>query len=370
MKVAVLEFEMHSHLLLFWDELLSEMPDVQYDFFVSKKISEQTPQISETKKHLTCLPQQIDALNNELKNYDLLIFNTLHRHFEWFNRLISENKTLILVHNANFYFRSSRPDWRLVWNVKDKNLLYYYLKLIFKEKIYRTKNIIYQSAGFGFLNENILQGNQINGKPEFLFPLTFNREMRLLENSGRLKIVVPGAISQQKKDYLFLFEVIKNLHPKEKMEFIFLGKTENQSMGKKLESLKNHLSDSVQIKYYNKWISNELYREELRKAHFVLCPILEKTQFYLQEEWYGKTKASGSESDCIYYGKVGIFPKYYAINHWENGYYENAEDLKNILDNLTFEYYRISHEKLKTRLGFFSKENAELRLREIFKDLT
>jgi glycosyltransferase involved in cell wall biosynthesis len=369
MKVAVLEFEMHSHLLLFWDELLSEMADVQHDFFVNQKIFEQIPQIPEARKNLIHLPEEIHSLHHRLKNYDLVIFNTLHRHFEWFNTVISENKILILVHNAHFYFHSSRPDWRLIGSVKNKNLLYYFLKIIFKEKIYQTKNIVNQAAGFGFLNENILREKSEIGKTEFLLPLTFNQEMRMLGNSETLKIVIPGMVSPQKKDYLLLFDTIKNLHPKEKLEFVFLGKTENQLMTKKLQNLQSDLPDSIQIKFYNYRISNELYREELRKAHFVLCPILEKTQFYLQEEQYGKTKASGNESDCIYYGKVGIFPEYYVINNWENVYYKNGKDLKNILENLTFEQYRNSHEKLKKQLGFFSKKNAEIHLQEIFKTL-
>lgn len=368
MKIGIIEFEMHAHLLSLWHELLQNS-EVEYDFLISEKINSQTQEIPSYLKKTFVLPKEISTLKNSIDAYDIIVFNTLHRNFEWFDFIFKTKKPLLLVHNSHFVFDAQKPNWRYLWKLKDKNLAYYYLKIILKEKIFSTKNILKNSTAFGFLNKETLEKATVSAEKKVYIPLVFNKEFEILPQKESLKIVIPGGISQARRNYKMLFEILKNLNPKEKQEFIFLGKPENKKMEKKLSDLSFSLNQKVSITYYKERIPQKKYNEIIREAHYLLCPIIQETQFYLQKEIYGKTKASGNESDCIFNGKIGIFPQDYPLYSWENLYYSDEKNLKKCLENLTFDEYFNQQNLLKDKLSFYSLNKSKIELINLLKSL-
>ncbi len=77
---------------------------------------------------------------------------------------------------------------------------------------------------------------------------------------------------------------------------------------------------------------------------------------------YGKTKVSGAEADCIYNGKIGLFPTSYPKMDWHNLYYENRNDLAEILNNLTLENLEIEYQKLQPYIQNYTFENVKKEL--------
>lgn len=366
-NVAILEFETHSHLLYLWDRILQDQNSYQYHFFVSKNINKQLRDITSTK--ITVIEHFID-LNNKLFSYDLVIINTLHRNFEKYALIFENYKTLLLVHNSNFYFKSA--NYKFIYLFKNFNvqLNYYYLKLIYKEKIYKNRSIINRAGGFGFLSEEILNYNSNQYKNKYYVPLFYNKSVEISSNQSQIKIVIPGNISQRRRDYDLIFKILPELAPKANLCFVFLGKPENIKMQKKLENFsKSKFSNRIQIKYYSQWISQKEFDAEMFSSHYLLCPLHKETSFYLQKEIYGKTKISGNETDCIYYGKIGIFPEFYKMKNWDNLYYKNQQDLINILENITFEKYIEDTKGLLKNAKLFSQSNACKHMINVFDKL-
>lgn len=368
MRIAILEFETHSHLLLLWEELLKDLKEVEYTFFLSSFINRQVPEIPSAKKEILKV-EEIYNYTEEFKNFDVVILNTLHRNFEKFNSVFAHCKVLLLVHNCNFYFHSISPQWKDISKVKNISLIYYYLKIILKEKIYQTKNIVNKARGYGFLNSEIAMKNQVAGKLNFVIPLLYNSFFSRVENSTEIRIVIPGNVSCNRRDYSLIFKTLITIQPKEKLRVIFLGKPDGQKMSKELEKLKKSVHPHIQIDYYTQRIPQDDFTAQIKSAHFVLCPVLKETQFYLQPEIYGKTKASGNEADCIYYGKVGIFPDYYTVPNWMCIYYKNKDNLSDILENLTYEKYNEYHQELSAQIEYFTQKNSQKQLLTLLKTM-
>lgn len=369
MRLAILEFETHSHLIYLWEELLKDVKELDYKFFITPAIAQHISEIPLNKKQIIKI-DNISENIHEFRSYDVVIFNTLHRNFDKFTSIFNHGNVLLLVHNSNFYFHSIAPQWKYLRKVKNINLIYYYLKIIFREKIYQTKEIINKAWGYGYLNTDVTFNNKGEGKHNFVIPLHYNSFFSLLKNTYEIRIVIPGNVSCNRRNYSLIFDLILRINPQEKLRFIFLGKPEGHRMIQKLEKLKKSiLHPNVKIEYYTQRIPQDDFIKQMQQAHFVLCPILKETQFYLQPEIYGKTKASGNEGDCIYYGKIGIFPDYYKIQNWTCLYYKNKNNLCTILENLTYEKYIYYHQELSDKIEIFTKENSQKKLLNLIKNV-
>ncbi|WP_128331361.1 hypothetical protein [Apibacter sp. HY039] len=360
MKIAILEFETHTHLLLQWNALLQNS-GIDYHFYISSSISCLIPEIPDSLKTVLEV-KDYPQLSDFLADNDLIIFNTLHRNFQKFNFLFKEKNTQILVHNGNFFFNSRKPDWKLFLKVKNLHLQYYYLKLIFKENIYFTKKIICEAKAYAFLNENIKQHFSTDEKKYITLPLIYNKFNVEPSEQNKINIVIPGEVSQSRRNYQLVFKLLKYLSPKQIMKFTFLGKISDQSMLQSLHLLKKNRNNSVEISYFRERIPQSEFDLTMNESHFVLCPLHKETQFYLQKEIYGQTKASGNEADCISYGKIGIFPQHYPLSNWNSLYYDSAENLKTILENLTIQEYHKLKNNLEAQLPYYDKEKVKEKL--------
>lgn len=101
------------------------------------------------------------------------------------------------------------------------------------------------------------------------------------------------------------------------------------------------------------------YSEIILKAHILLCPVNEKTSFYWVTETYGKTKMSGAENDCIFNGKIGIFPESYPKMNWFNYFYNSKESLVELLENLSVEKLNSDYSKLEPYYKYYNFENVK-----------
>jgi len=159
-----------------------------------------------------------------------------------------------------------------------------------------------------------------------------------------------------------LFKILPKLNPESKIHFTFLGKPENDLVLQQLESLKTKCHSNISITHFHQFIPWEEYSKVIAKAHLLLCPIKSKTSFYWVDEYYGSTKVSGAEADCVYNGKIGIFPNSYPKMDWHNWYYENGTDLIAFLQKLNIETLKKEYQKLQpfTEKVTFDKVKNEL----------
>jgi glycosyltransferase involved in cell wall biosynthesis len=356
-KIAIIELETHAFLLEQWFSLLNEMDSIDFHFFVHQKIKEKLTLIPES---LITIVNEPNEINIYLDSYDAVIVNTLHRKFDQYQYIFNKKPVLCLIHNLNFSLLFKTKNWMNL--ILEKQSFLYYLKLYFIQKIAQRRKHILKASNYGVLSENIFQEikskNQSIAFKTSVISLYYSTKKSFI-SSDVINIVIPGNVSSKRKDIDLVFAVLPKLTPESRLHFIFLGKPDSSSILKKLEKLKQECNNNVTISYYTSYILWEEYSQVIAKSHLLLCPMRHKTSFYWVNEIYGKTKLSGSETDCIYNSKIGIFPNTYPKMNWHNLYYKNDVDLQSLLNSITFENLKLEYQKLNPFLEEYTFEKVK-----------
>lgn len=356
-KIAFIELETHANILIKWDVLLQEIPLFDYHFYLHEKLRDKVEQLPSEK---------ISFLNNlnefPKTEFDLVIINTFQRHFQDFDLIFKNSKTLCILHNLNFglFFKSISLKNILV----EKQSFLYFLKLYLKERIASKRKMVNNSNTIAVLSSSLKNyaNTKISNKPAQVLNLNYNDHF-LIENTLPLKIVIPGNVSSKRKDFDLVFNVFSKINPIEKIEFIFLGSIREEILKNKLLKLKNKCVDTVAITFFENYVAETEYQKIIKNAHLLFCPIKTKTSFYWVDEFYGKTKVSGNESDCITYGKIGIFPKTYPDFNWKTVSYSSEKELVVFFNNLNYNYL----EKLYKGLEVYANQYTFDKVKEELK---
>lgn len=356
-QIAFIEMETHSALLEQWYLLLKDMTFVEYHFFVSKKVNDKLTSIPQHK--ISEIPF-VDGI--DFSGFDAVVVNTMHRNFEQYQRLLQDKPVLCLIHNLNFSLFFKTISWKNI--LKEKQRFTYFLKLYIKEKVASHRKLILGAKQLGVLSHSLLEEikgkSSLAGKTEVI-QLNYCHHFSF-NTSDTIQIVIPGNVSNKRKDINLLFELLPQLQPQEKIHFTFLGKPENHKISKQLEFLKETCHQNINLSYFDRFIPWEEYSGRIAEAHLLLCPVKKETSFYWVDEVYGKTKVSGSEGDCIYNGKIGLFPTTYPKMDWHNWYYENGDSLRTILNTLTFEHLESEYRKLEPFVEKYAFEKVKKRV--------
>ncbi len=364
-QIAFVEMETHSALLEQWFLLVCKMYQIDFHFFVSQKVCDKLTAIP--KEHLTIISSVAET---NFSTYDGVVVNTLHRDFSAYQKLFKEKPVLCLVHNLNFSLFFKSISLRNI--LREKERFTYFLKLYLKEKIASKRKLISGAKKFGVISasalETIKKDGAFDGKSALI-------QMNYCQNSEFptsevIEIVMPGNVSRKRKDIDLIFRIIEKLQPTSKLHFVFLGKPENEKVLNQLELLKLKCNSNISITYYHRFIPWEEYSNIIAKAHLLLCPIKKNTSFYWVDEVYGSTKVSGAEADCIYNGKIGIFPSSYPKMDWHNWSYESESDLLRVLQNITSEDLKKEYQKLKPFVEKYTFDKVKTELEKQLIELT
>jgi hypothetical protein len=305
-KIAYIELDTHAEIALNFMELMNDSKAFSVDYYFSEKILRffgfaQNDKLPENIKKATPvnLIQQLST-----NNYQLIIIGTVHRYFNVFEEVAEKFNTSIICHNLNFVKASNFDLLSSIF----KEDFQYRLKLLLKEgllrksKVYeKAKNLLVLDRGFDSAQPD---------KYKFL-PIFYTK---FSENSDNpiFTIVIPGAVSQKRRDYERVLKSIKNFcFPS---EIIFLGK----ASGKELEILQyfeQSKPENISIKYFTEKVPQDVFDNYMQKADVLWCPIQQETKFFSQKEIYGFTKMSGNIGDAVKFGKLAIFPENYPSNY-------------------------------------------------------
>lgn len=296
-KIAYIEIDTHAEIAQDFMDLMHDSKEFSVDYYFSEKIKNQIKE-NDNNVHISDSSMILDQLSGN--NYDLVVIGTVHRYFNTFLSIGQKYNTSVIVHNLNFS-TISKSD--LIKNIF-KNDLIYRLKLWWKEGLFYTKKT-YEKAK----NHLVLDHELSSEKYRFL-PLFYSKSFERIENET-LTIVIPGGVSQKRRDYQKVLKIIKNLKTEKKFRFVFLGKAKDQEL-KDLENLSKNLPENIEIIYFSERVSSEVFDDWMRKADVLWCPIQEETEFFSNKEIYGKTKMTGNLGDAIKYGKPAVFPKNYS----------------------------------------------------------
>lgn len=301
-KIAYIELDTHAEIALNFMELMNDSKVFSVDYYFSEKILK-TLGLQETEniKKATSenLIQQLST-----NNYQLIIIGTVHRYFNVFEKVAEKFNTSIICHNLNFV-KASKLD--LLSSIFKEDFQYR-LKLLLKEGLLR-KSKVYEKAK----NLLVLDRGFDSAQPDkYKFLPIFYTKFLEKPNNQIFTIVIPGAVSQKRRDYERVLKSINIFHFP--LEIIFLGKAQ----GKELEILQNFEQskpENISIKYFTEKVPQDVFDGLMKKADVLWCPIQQETEFFSQKEIYGVTKMSGNIGDAIKYGKLAVFPKAYNENY-------------------------------------------------------
>ncbi|MHA3045627.1 hypothetical protein JSO61_009920 [Riemerella anatipestifer] len=294
-KIAYVELDTHAEIALSFKTLMEASSRVEVDYFFSNKIKkllgENTPNIIEAS------PNTILKLLSA-EEYDLVVVGTVHRYFNIFDKIVKNYKTAIICHNLNF-IKASNTDLLKVLLKEDT---VYRLKLLLKEGL-MLKNSVYQNSESCW----VLSEDLASSKYQYI-PLFYTEYQQELSNNKGLTLVIPGIVSQKRRDYKAVVESLSNHHFNESTEVVFLGKAMGEELGW-LKSLEQKNLNNLKVTYFTEKVPQELFDEYLLKASLIWAPIQQKTHFFNITEYYGKTKVSGNNGDAMKYGKKIVFSK-------------------------------------------------------------
>ncbi|SHF37290.1 hypothetical protein [Chryseobacterium sp. OV279] len=295
-KIAYIEIDTHAEIAQAFMNIMKDSSDFNVDYYFSKKIKDLVEENDETV-FLSDGSMILEQL--KLKKYDLIIIGTVHRYFNTFHALVQKYNASVIVHNINFSTASKGALMKSIF----KGDLIYRLKLWWKEGLFYTGKTYRNAKSLMVLDEELSSDMY-----QFL-PVFYSENFEKQENEA-LTVVIPGGVSQKRRDYDHVFKTIQNLKTEEKYEFIFLGKAKDDEL-KKLEKLAKKLPENISVQYFSDRVSNHDFEEGMQKADVLWCPIQQKTEFFSREEIYGLTKMTGNLGDAIKYGKTAVFPKDY-----------------------------------------------------------
>ena len=329
-KIAYIELDTHAEIAQDFINCMLGSSLISVDYYFTEKIKNQTISCDENI-HLSDSSRVLDQLS--IQNYDLVIIGTVHRYFNTFLAITEQYKSAVIVHNLNF---STISKFKLIQNIIKKDPIYR-LKLWWKEGLINTPEV-YENA-----HQLLVLDEEMNSAKHQFLPLFFT-EKYLKQNSEVVKVVIPGGVSQARRDYNHVISKIKYLEQKLKkdnrgllLEFTFLGKAKGEELQKIIE-LERTL-EYITVTYFTDRVSALVFDEYMQKADVLWCPIQQETMFFSQKEIYGKTKMTGNLGDAIKFGKFAIFPSEYSSNQtFIINEQENLLDLFLNLKNNEFDF--------------------------------
>lgn len=308
-KIAYIELDTHAEIAQNFMDLMNDSKDFAVDYYFSGMIANQINE-KPLNTYLTSHSTILKMLEN--KKYDLIIIGTVHRYFNVFMKISNDFNTSIIVHNLNF---SSISKWNLIRNVFRNDFIYRF-KLLLKEDllcapmVYQNgKNLLVLDQGIADFDLSLSYSNTTFLK----FLPVFHNEFKKENASEIFTIVIPGTVSQQRRDYLQVFKTLKTFSNNRKYQVVFLGKALEQELVwlKKFDTLK---PENISITYFTEKVSSLIFNDWMQKADVLWCPIQKETEFFSQKEFYGQTKMSGNIGDAIKYGKPAVFPSFYTTS--------------------------------------------------------
>lgn len=291
-NIAYIEIDTHAEIAADFLDLMKDSKEFSVDYYFSEKIKKQIAQNSE---NIFLSDQSVILSQLKSKKYDLIIIGTVHRYFNTFLSITQQYKTAVIVHNLNFPKASKLV---LIQNIIKEDIGYR-LKLLLKEGLMNSAKV-YQNA-----SQLVLDNSFSSSEYQFL-PLFYTKEFIQDENE-KITVVIPGGVSQKRRDYRHVLNTIEKSKSAADIEFVFLGKAKDEE----LENIRK-VSEKFDLRYFTERISQKEFEMWMKKADVLWCPIQQETEFFSQKEIYGKTKMTGNIGDAIKFGKIAVFPKNYS----------------------------------------------------------
>ena len=291
------------------------------------------------------LPKFFRKLRDEINQSNLVLFNTLASHFDFFADFNLIPPTVIRVHNANTF---GRP-WASYRPFSDPGVRWRDLPKIARNSLRAADRralgkVLARAAFLTFPNatitEHVLRERMFDESKVLRNPIQFAyKEFRERPNRDfeSVSIAVPGAISPRRRNYDMLIGAFRRAFPRLEcsVELALLGSAKSGYARDVVDRLRSFESDAFRLIAFDSFVANEVFEGQMDKTDFLILPIspvMCHKRIFLEE--YGSTKASGSIDDMVRFGLPAMLPTSYPLADELRGiagFYDNESKLADLI---------------------------------------
>jgi hypothetical protein len=335
--------------------------------------------------------QNVEDFLNDTGNYplDRIYLVTLTKHFRIISEWQLKTRLFLVIHNTdewfgNSFYESVRKFFYSISKSPQFNLLIYFFKVSFVFPVYRKEILHEVKKSNGRLVvlsksvQKVLKDLKITILSEVI-PFSVFDPLLVTEqrsDKSRLRVCVPGILSQYRRNYLAFLETIELQLADFKDELIidFLGGVQDENRLDYHALILNKI-DVLKKKGFSiivhpvRFIPPVEYDIELSKADIIVGNMNVALNRY---SIYGKTKETGIPFAMIKASKPGILPDSYPIPEelsTSTIVYHEFRDLGKIIADLVSDRQKIADLKKKA-LDNSKKFSAELIYNQILGENT
>ena len=367
-QIGILEINRHIPVLYSFIKILST-PETHITIFTTPDLNKRLQTYLTGNEQLTIIMQKDKESRSHflkrVKTYtnthlDVLLVNTIHEvmfHLLPFRHLNPQKKMILTIHHVNTWLKQKivfKP-FHLLMTIETNIASILIKTLILKN--YDALNVIYRPL------KDYIETQTNYQKPVFTLPTSyydptteFTTEQK---QPGTLKVIIPGLIQEQRKDYTPILNALQILPENylKSLEICIPGLPVERFGQQVHQQFKALQQKGANIILFNEFVPDDLFDHLHKDSDIIICPIRIQTRSdNLTTEAYGSTVGSGVIYNGIQYIKPLIIPQ--EFNNLpelatSTLTYKNGEDLATIFKDL------IDHpEKLK-KLKTEAKHNAE-----------
>jgi len=337
MKIAVIELDTHSECLYSFCKIFAGS---EHHLTIYTKMSihnEITGESFMKQFDWQIKPQKLSKakylrqINDSLNTHDIIFISTVESCYRTYANLDYGALTVLRIHNANTWLNR----WKSISISFSPYILYKDLSYFIRIAIYgldwlHTKKLVERINFITLPNKTIQQYVEKHGlvDPEKIapcFPLAvYDNSNTNDKNKDVVRITVPGAVDQRRRDYQLLLSAWKQIIPKleKRVELSLLGKTKGGYGKRIVHAFQDLQSDKFKFRSYLNRLQQLEFNDVMRNSDLLVSPIILDTRYKIYREKYGFTKISGIETDVIRHGIPAIIPSGYPLD----------ENLKQLID--------------------------------------
>lgn len=335
MKVGIIEICVDGHYMIVNSLVKTylENKDIEIYVYITSKVYKilESEIANHPRINVRVLENDKKEFFNSIENDDLDIvhYNSVTNYFKLFYEfsLKFKGKIFFHFHNIDLWFNSTiiRETKRLygLLTNKEYNILYretkYAVKQVLNNKYQKkliklllhlknTKLVILSESQKFHLNKYIKTDENTIIFPSIIFEQ--NKYKDLSVNNSKLRVCIPGSVSQKRREYKQLFQAMRENRDfyQTNITFDFLGflPKDESEIENEIKKLK---SEGFDILYYNTFIDDSVFDENLYKSDIVLSNIHVDTNSKTPQN-----KETATVFNMVRCAKPGLFPKEFILD--------------------------------------------------------
>ena len=322
MKVGLVELAFHNEVLRSYINIFKELAD-DITCFTNKFCHDQIYDYQDDSEINWVIKEQSSNKNyfqkhhEALKSCDVIIITTLDDDLDFFANYDWPTKTILLVHDYYAYFEPNQINYSGTLKEKaraTKSWLNYHTNQE-RKKLDQLMDKMDYLAVPSISVLNFVSKREGASKITKVLDFAIPNKQTKTNTSDVTKIVIPGNVIPKSRNYKAVINALGLAKDElRQTELVILGQARTSYGRKIINQLSALEGDTFVLKYYDSFIHQREFDEQLRLCDFLLLPISKVMRYRHFKEMNGFTCVSGNINDMLYFGKPAIMPKFYPLD--------------------------------------------------------